>query len=352
MLLITATLGGAVCYLSGNQTIALSEQFTQYLPLAGALICVPVLVLIILVNRLFAKPIKELTEMVLTVKEADDLSSRIPVSDGKEIADLGHAINRMTARLANRFHGMQAEKSEWENQYQNLERMLAERSAQLQEALMKAHLTQAQLEHMDRSASLGRLTAGIANEIQAVIDSATIPALEQQAADRIRNIVLAMGNLSCPDQAAKTVQIERGLDSVLQVLHHIYKDRINIEKDYTLNAPVECDAGEMNQVFLNILVNAIEAIPGKGSIMITTAKMNDRAVVSIADTGVGMTDDVKDKIFEPFFTAKNNGSAIGLGLSVARNIVEKHHGMLTVESEPNRGARFIVAVPLRFIKNA
>jgi len=80
--------------------------------------------------------------------------------------------------------------------------------------------------------------------------------------------------------------------------------------------------------------------------------MNDQAVVSIADTGTGMPDEVRKKIFDPFFTTKEVGEGTGLGLSISYGIIEKHQGMLTVESELNRGTRFIIAIPLRLIKDA
>jgi len=176
---------------------------------------------------------------------------------------------------------------------------------------------------------------------------------QKQAANRIRNIVLSLRNFSRLDQGeVKTVRLEEGLDSTLQMLYHNYKDRITVEKDYALNEPVECYAGELNQVFMNILANAIQAIPDKGRIFIATARINDQAIISIADTGTGMSAEVSKKIFDPFFTTKEVGEGTGLGLSISYGIIEKHHGALTVESELNRGTRFIIALPLRLIKDA
>ena len=185
----------------------------------------------------------------------------------------------------------------------------------------------------------------ISRDLQELIDS------QQQAAERIRNIVLALRNFSRLDQGeVKSVLLEEGIDCSLQMLHHQYKNRIGIEKNYRLNTPVECYAGELNQVFMNILVNAIKAIPGQGTVRITTERHGDQAVISIADTGVGMPDEVKAKIFDPFFTTKDVGEGTGLGLSISYGIIEKHHGTLTVESALSAGTCFTITIPLRLSK--
>lgn len=282
----------------------------------------------------------------------------------------------------------------------NLENQVIERTMQLQETLQKLKSAQAQLVQSEKMVSLGQLVAGIAHEINNPIGAiyANMPPLieyiddikgtveiaennldeiglkiltehkaqidyefvvddlgnllnsQKQAADRIRNIVLSLRNFSRLDQGdVKTVLLEEGIDSTLQMLVHNYKNRIVIEKDYTLNEMVECYAGEMNQVFMNILANAIQAIQGTGSIFITTAKVNENAVITIADTGMGMPEDVKAKIFDPFFTTKDVGEGTGLGLSISYGIIEKHHGTLTVESNQsaeNHGTRFIIAIPI------
>jgi len=378
-------------------------ELTKNLLLAAALVGVPMLVLVGLLSRLLVTPIKKLTATIRMIEDSNDLSIKVPISGHDEVADLGNAFNRMTTRLGELFHKFLVVEKELEHLNLNLERQVADRTAQLQDTLQKLQSAQTQLVQSEKMASLGQLVAGIAHEINNPIGAiyANMPPLEEyiddikgtvefaqshmdetsaqklnahleqidytfviedltkllnsqkQAADRIRNIVLALRNFSRLDQGeVKTVRLEEGLDSTLQMLHHNYKDRIAVEKDYTLNEMVECYAGELNQVFMNILANAIQAIPGKGSIFITTAKMNDQAIVSIADTGTGMPDEVKKRIFDPFFTTKDVGEGTGLGLSISYGIIEKHHGTLTVESELNRGTRFIIAIPLRLVKDA
>lgn len=378
-------------------------ELTQNLLLAAALVGVPMLVLVGLLSRILVTPIKKLTATIHTIEDSNDLSIKVPVSGRDEVADLGNAFNRMTTRLGELFNKFVVVEKELEDLNLSLERQVIDRTAQLQDTLQKLKSAQTQLVQSEKMVSLGQLVAGIAHEINNPIGAiyANMPPLEEyiddikgtvefaqscmdepgveklnahmeqidytfvtedlakllssqkQAADRIRNIVLALRNFSRLDQGeVKTVRLEEGLDSTLQMLHHTYKDRITIEKDYTLNELVECYAGELNQVFMNILANAIQAIPDKGSIFITTAKVNAQAVISIADTGIGMPEEVRKKIFDPFFTTKEVGEGTGLGLSISYGIIEKHHGALTVESELNRGTRFIIAIPLRLIKDA
>ena len=378
-------------------------ELTQNLLLAAALVGVPMLVLVSLLSRLLVTPIKKLTATIRTIEDSNDLSIKVPVSGRDEVTDLGNAFNRMTTRLGELFNKFVVVEKELEDLNLSLERQVIDRTRQLQDTLQKLQSAQTQLVQSEKMASLGQLVAGIAHEINNPIGAiyANMPPLEEyiddikgtvefaqscmdepdaqklkahmrhsdytfvtedlakllnsqkQAADRIRNIVLSLRNFSRLDQGeVKTVQLEEGLDSTLQMLYHNYKDRITIEKDYTLNELVECYAGELNQVFMNILANAIQAIPDKGSIIITTAKVNDQAVISIADTGTGMPEEVRKKIFDPFFTTKDVGEGTGLGLSISYGIIEKHQGTLTVESELNRGTRFIIAIPLRLIKYA
>lgn len=378
-------------------------ELTKNLLLTAALVGVPMLVLVSLLSRLLVTPIKKLTATIHTIEDSNDLSIKVPVSGRDEVADLGNAFNRMTTRLGELFNKFVVVEKELENLNINLEHQVIDRTQQLQDTLQKLQSAQTQLVQSEKMASLGQLVAGIAHEInnpigaiyanmpplaeyideiketvefaQSCMDEADAQKLnahlaqidysfitedlaqllnsQKQAADRIRNIVLALRNFSRLDQGeVKTVRLEEGLDSTLQMLHHNYKGRIDIVKDYALNEPVECYAGELNQVFMNILANAIQAIPDKGSIIITTAKVNEQAVISIADTGTGMSDEVRKKIFDPFFTTKDIGEGTGLGLSISYGIIEKHQGTLTVKSELNRGTRFTITIPLRLIKDA
>jgi signal transduction histidine kinase len=103
--------------------------------------------------------------------------------------------------------------------------------------------------------------------------------------------------------------------------------------------------GKLNQVFMNIISNACQAIPAYGEIIIKTYMQKSNIVISIADNGVGMTEDVKKRIFEPFFTTKKVGAGTGLGLSISYGIIKDHNGHITVESEPGKGTTFKIIIP-------
>jgi signal transduction histidine kinase len=380
-------------------------ELTKKLLVAAAFVGIPMIFLVSLLSRHFVTPIKKLTKAIRSIEDSNDLSIQVKVSGGDEVSDLGNAFNRMTSQLGELFHKNAIVEQELEHLNANLENQVIERTAQLQETLQKLKSAQAQLVQSEKMVSLGELVAGIAHEInnpigaiyanmpplaeyiddikgtveiaQSCLDEAGTKTLnehkeqidyqfviddlskllesQKQAAERIRNIVLSLRNFSRLDQGdVKMVLLEEGIDSTLQMLSHKFKHRIVIEKDYALNEMVECYAGELNQVFMNILANAIQAIFDTGSIIITTAKVNENAVVTIADTGTGMPDDVKAKIFDPFFTTKDVGEGTGLGLSISYSIIEKHKGTLTVESDQtaeNHGTRFIIAIPLRLIKS-
>jgi signal transduction histidine kinase len=381
------------------------RELTKILLLAAFGVSFPMILLVSLLSRHFITPIKKLTQTIQSIEDSNDLSIQVQVSGRDEVANLGNAFNRMTLQLGELFHKNAIVEQELEDLNANLENQVIERTTQLQDTLQKLKSAQAQLVQSEKMVSLGQLVAGIAHEINNPIGAiyANMPPLaeyiddikgtvevaqncldeagtktlnahleqidyafvvddlgqllnsQKQAADRIRNIVLSLRNFSRLDQGdVKMVLLEEGIDSTLQMLFHKFKNRIVIEKDYALNEMIECYAGELNQVFMNILANAIQAIPDTGTIIITTAKVHGNAIITIADDGTGMPEDVKAKIFDPFFTTKDVGEGTGLGLSISYGIIEKHHGTLTVESdqsEENHGTRFIIAIPLKLVKN-
>lgn len=192
----------------------------------------------------------------------------------------------------------------------------------------------------------------------------------QIGADRIRQIVISLRNFSRLDEAAmKSVDIHEGIDSTLFLLQNRTKGKpdhpgIEIIKEYGSLPKVECYASFLNQVFMNILSNAIEAIEEsfgsalgakafsrsqKGQIRISTQFTNNRLVeIRISDNGIGMTDEVLHRVFDPFFTTKPVGTGTGLGLAISYQIVvEKHQGQLSCVSAPGRGSEFTIALPLK-----
>jgi len=152
----------------------------------------------------------------------------------------------------------------------------------------------------------------------------------------------------------KLIDLHKNIDSTLVILRNKYINKIEIIKDYGKIPMIECYPGKINQVFLNILVNAIQAINDEGKIYIKTrqTKKDGRKllVVSIKDTGKGMTDEVKKKIFEPFYTTKEAGEGTGLGLSISVSIIESHNGAIEVESKVGKGSTFSIYLPQVFQK--
>lgn len=295
-----------------------------------------------------------------------------------------------------------------------LEKKVAERTEELQssneklsEALQNLKDTQSQLVEAEKMASLGQLTAGIAHEINnpinfvksnikplqldirdlvEVIDAygqlhgaaaEEIPAKLtqidqlkkqidlgyvrqeidslvkgiQEGAERTAEIVLGLRTFSRLDESeVKTVNVHDGIDSTLVLLKSSLPQHITIRKDFQSQGMLECFPGKLNQVFMNILSNGIQAIKQKEvqgeqeSITISTRDMGDKMEIRIRDTGIGMPEEVQQKIFDPFFTTKDVGEGTGLGLSIVYNIIQKHGGKIEVHSSPGNGAEFVISL--------
>ncbi|HIK17759.1 MAG TPA: AAA family ATPase [Leptolyngbyaceae cyanobacterium M33_DOE_097] len=287
---------------------------------------------------------------------------------------------------------------------------LNQKTQHLEQTLQELQSTQTQLIQAEKMSSLGQLVAGVAHEINNPVnfihgnlvhtrkyvedllnviatyqteypaENAAVDAVKQEieldfviedlpkiihsmqvGSDRIRQIVLGLRNFSRLDEAEmKPVDIHEGIDSALMILQHRLKARpdtpsIEIVKEYSQLPNVECYAGQLNQVFMNILSNAIDALDGMSDrstspqICISTQQLNSEAVeICIADNGQGMPESVMQKIFDPFFTTKPVGSGTGLGLSICYQIVvDKHGGRLSCDSQPGQGTTFKLEVPIK-----
>ena len=166
------------------------------------------------------------------------------------------------------------------------------------------------------------------------------------ATERIMHIVRSLKNFARLDEAErKRVNIHEGIESTLTLLQHQLKSRIRIEKDFGELPEIECHPNQLNQVFMNILANAAQAIPQRGRIHIRTWAERDQVKVAISDTGVGIPDEDLSKIFDPGFTTKGVGIGTGLGLSICYKIVADHGGTIEVESAKT-GTTFTIVLPL------
>jgi signal transduction histidine kinase len=165
---------------------------------------------------------------------------------------------------------------------------------------------------------------------------------------RISEIVKSVKAYSYLDQGPiQQVDIHEGLDNTLVILRHKMKEGVHVTREYAASMPlIEAHGSELNQVWTNILDNAVDAMHGKGEILLRTSAADGNAVVEIQDNGPGIPADIQKRIFEPFFTTKPPGQGTGLGLHIAYTVVNNHHGRIRVTSEPGR-TRFEVTVPVQ-----
>jgi len=284
------------------------------------------------------------------------------------------------------------------NQEQENTKALLREKEQLLEHLQQTNL---QLVHSEKMASIGVMTAGIAHELNNPVSSihASVeallmdykdlmplfeklvqlqnnPATNAAILEELRILVnhIDMGYLSGELQTLmKTIingsqrtsdiiqglktfsrdtgdellpyRVEDGLETALTLLHHKLKNKIRVEKSYQFNGVIQCQISKINQVFLNILDNAIQSLDEEGCIFIETKAGAGSCIITIRDTGAGMDTDTKNKIFEPFFTTKEVGKGTGLGLAISYAIVQQHRGKIAVDSTPGKGATFTITLP-------
>ncbi len=171
--------------------------------------------------------------------------------------------------------------------------------------------------------------------------------VSKTAADRITNIVNSLRRFARLDQAEKdTVDLHEGLESTLTLVHHEFKNRITIHKEYGTLPPVNCFPNQINQVFMNILVNSSQAIEGKGEIFIRTYVSGKYVVIEMQDSGKGITENDMKKIFSPGFTTKGVGVGTGLGLSIVYQIIKDHNGEIDVGSKEGSGTVMKISLPI------
>jgi phosphate/phosphite/phosphonate ABC transporter binding protein len=287
--------------------------------------------------------------------------------------------------------------------FNNMMHLLDVKSKELQSAYAELKATQSRILQQEKMASIGQLAAGVAHEINnpmgfvisnlgtlrkysdklsAFLDIQshaldTVAVLETpelveaaakrkelkidyvladlgnlireslEGAERVKKIVQDLRNFSRIDEAeVVSADINAGIESTLNILWNELKYKAAVAREYGAIPKTKCNIRQMNQVFMNLLANAGQAIKDKGTITIRTAERNGCIEIAISDTGSGISQDKIGRIFEPFFTTKEVGKGTGLGLSIAYDIVKKHNGTIAVESEPGKGTTFTVVIPV------
>jgi predicted ATPase/signal transduction histidine kinase len=292
---------------------------------------------------------------------------------------------RLYANLADAKQELERYSETLERKVQNRTRALAQKNEQLQGALGKLREAQNQLVLSEKMASLGLLVAGIAHEINTPVGAMhsmtdtlgkavaklrsqlaageagctlggrvenTLGAVEDarrvlaSGTARVTEIVARLRAFARLDEAElKPADINAGLEDTLLLLNHELQPELTIVKDFGSLPPVACAPGRLNQVFMNLLNNARQAIDGPGRIVISTRIVDGELRVSVADTGCGIPEEQLARIFDPGFTTKGVGVGTGLGLSICYQIIKEHRGRIEVQSQPGAGTTVTVAIP-------
>ena len=322
------------------------------------------------ISRAISSPIKEVTAIAKQVTEQDDFSLRTPVKTQDEVGILATSLNELIQRIANY-------------------------TTELKEA-------QTQLIQNEKMSSLGQMVAGIAHEINNPVnfiygnlnhaqeyaddlldliqlyqneypnpqENIQIASEEMElefiqedlpklldsmkvGANRIRQIVLSLRNFSRLDEAEmKAVDLHEGIDSTLLLLNNRLKQGIDVVKNYGDLPAVVCYPAQINQVFMNIISNATDALladkeSSDQTVTISTEAASGQVVVKIRDNGPGIPEEIKGRLFDPFFTTKPIGQGTGLGLSISYQIIQKHQGAIAVNSALGQGSEFVITLPIK-----
>ncbi len=337
--------------------------------------------------RSITKPLDTMEKTVSQIAKGD-LSGRLGYTKYEEINKLVGSYNMMANAL--------------QRLYSSLESQVNDRTNELKGAYAELQNTQAMMVHSEKMKSLGELVAGIMHEINnpinfiygnmthldnyskeliEIIDEYTkydksltdsektiitnkkkncdyeflktdMPDLIKsckEGAERAKNIIQDLKSFSRMEEVSiKNVDLPAEIDTVLNILHNKIKNKAEIHKEYMANVPkVEAFGGQLNQVFMNIIDNAVGAMEKNGDIWIRiNTDKNNNLIVEIEDNGSGMDEETQRKVFDPFFTTKPVGKGTGLGMSITYKIIKNHQGDISVSSEVGKGTKFTITLPL------
>jgi signal transduction histidine kinase len=394
--------------IAANDRLIQAETWRILIIVASMLLSVAIaIVLGIYTSRQIANPIEYLNKVAQRVTKESNFQLVVPVVTEDEIGSLATSLNQLV---------------KWIGEYTNelelarhtLEERVEQRTQELQQALYQLKHTQSQLIQSEKMSSLGQLVAGVAHEInnpvnfiygniqyantyahelldlvqlyqqeyrqptaviQDQIEAIELPFLAEDfpkvlssmkmGTERIRQIILSLRNFSRLDEAdIKAVDLHEGMENTLLILNSRLKGNIEVVKNYGNLPLIECYPAQLNQVFMNILANAIDALEEvkasefqtenkfSAQIVIQTKKINNCSIqVRIKDNGSGIPMEIKSKLFDPFFTTKPMGKGTGLGLSICYQILQKHQGKIEVISAPGWGTEFVITLPYKLSGN-
>jgi len=320
----------------------------------------------------FVKPIRKLERRADAMARGELAQPVTSGGESDEIGRLTFALEEMRRALGEKLRSTEEVNLDLERAVQRRTADLAKKNRELAETLEKLTRAQSQLVRSEKMASIGQLVAGIAHEINNPVNAIvnTVGPLDealsglgdnedaqdmrdmirviQRGANRTKDIVQALHNYSrTDDESVVAVDLNRSLDDSLELLRHLLKQSIRVERRYGDVGRIRGHAGQLNQVFMNLLTNAAQAVgntPG-ATITVVTEPNADGVIVRVSDNGPGIPAEVLPRIFDPFFTTKEVGEGTGLGLSIVHGIVERHGGTIEVDSDADGGTTFTVTLP-------
>ncbi len=351
----------------------LKELFVFFLVLFGA--CAGVVVFTV---AQFMAPIRRLEQRADAMAHGDLIDPVVSGGEGDEIGRLTLALEEMRRKLRDKLRTSEEANLDLERAVQMRTADLARKNRELGETLDKLTRAQQQLVRSEKLASIGQLVAGIAHEINNPVNAIvnTVGPLEeavaqiddqdtsarqaaasdvremvkvvQSGAQRTKAIVRALHNYSrTDDERVVDFDIDRSIDDSLELLRHLLRQNVTVVKNYGDPGRVRGHAGQINQVFLNLLTNAAQALSGRDQAVITieTSGRAEVVEVKIIDNGPGIPEAVLPRIWDPFFTTKDVGEGTGLGLSIVHELVERHGGTIEVDTRLGVGTTFTVTLP-------
>jgi signal transduction histidine kinase len=362
----------------------------RILGIGGLAVLVAILSAKIFARRI-TQPVQRLVEATIRVVDGD-LETKSGIESKDEIGELARNFDHMTAevrrdreRIVELNRGLEAQVRERTRDLVQANESLATTNASLETTLVDLRKAQSQLVQSEKMASLGQLVAGVVHEInnplnfiyngipplaemidelRADATAAPVPpdatnrlketfeevdvllGALREGAKRATSIVKDLRSFSRLDESERKVgDVREGIETTVNLLAHRLRNRVEVITDFAAIPPFEFYPALMNQVLMNLLSNAEQAIEGRGEIRIRTRLEDGWVAIAVEDTGKGIPPEIRARIFEPFFSTKDVGKGMGLGLSITYSIVEKHGGKIDVQSEVGRGTCFTVRLP-------